>query len=80
MIRSTLAAIFWAYFGAGMFGGLVMQTAVPAMNGLGVAYYAMTWPAFLHCARTDVKSCNPLSLPPVWLGRYMFDLEKEKPE
>lgn len=40
-----------SYVGAGLFGGLVMQTAVPAMNTFGVAYYAAAWPAFLHCAK-----------------------------
>ncbi|MBW3243407.1 hypothetical protein KUV57_12105 [Epibacterium sp. DP7N7-1] len=78
--RSIFAAIFWAYFGAGMFGGLVMQAAVPAMNGLGVAYYAATWPAFLHCARSDVTSCNPLTLPPPWIGKHLFDLDEQVQE
>lgn len=78
MMRKTILTIVAsAYIGAGLFGGLVMQAAVPAMNGLGVAYYAATWPAFLHCARKDVAGCNPLTLMPLWLSQHLFTFDEE---
>lgn len=35
-----------AYLLFGLFFGLGMERHIPAMNGLGVAYYMITWPAF----------------------------------
>ncbi|WP_411975970.1 hypothetical protein [Sulfitobacter faviae] len=66
-----------AYVGAGLFGGLVMQTAVPSMNTFGVAYYAAAWPAFLHCAKSKLAACNPMSIIPEDLRPLMFTFEGE---
>ena len=64
-----------AYVGAGLFGGLVMQAAIPAMNGIGVAVYASSWPAFLYCARHDIGTCDPFSHIPLVVQGYMFTFE-----
>jgi hypothetical protein len=77
MYKTILTIAASAYIGAGLFGGLVMQAAVPAMNSFGVAYYAATWPAFLTCARKDVANCNPLTLPPMWLSQHLFTFNED---
>lgn len=64
-----------SYVGAGLFGGLVMQTAVPAMNTFGVAYYAAAWPAFLHCAKSKLADCDPMSIIPEGWRPLMFTFE-----
>lgn len=35
------------YYGAGLAMGSLMASAIPAMNVLGVAYYAAVWPGFV---------------------------------
>ena len=52
-MKKIITHLVAAYVGAGLFGGLVMQAAVPPMNNFGVAFYGFTWPAFLVCARTE---------------------------
>ena len=75
-MKSILTHIAAAYMGAGLFGGLVMQAAVPAMNTLGVAYYTAAWPAFLHCAKSKLAECDPMSIIPEGLRPAMFNLER----
>ena len=75
-MKSILTHIAAAYMGAGLFGGLVMQAAVPATNALGVAYYTAAWPAFLHCAKSQLKDCDPMSIIPEGWRPAMFDLER----
>jgi hypothetical protein len=36
-----------AYALVGTFLGFGMASVIPAMNGMGVAYYAMTWPLWI---------------------------------
>ena len=50
-MRHILISVVYMYLGAGLFGGLMMKQAIPAMNWLGVTYYALTWPEFVYCAR-----------------------------
>lgn len=75
MIRFVTTHILAAYIGAGLFGGFVMQSAVPAMNLFGVAAYGVTWPAFLYCARTNLDKCDPFGHIPIRVQSMMFDLE-----
>ena len=75
-MKEILKLLCAAYIGAGLFGGLIMQAAVPAMNWRGVVYYSATWPAFLHCARSDITSCSILTQPPVWMTQYFFTFEE----
>jgi len=35
------------YLGFGLCEGLLLKTAIPAVNGLGVAYMAVAWPGFI---------------------------------
>lgn len=58
MIRLILVACVSAYLGAGLFAGLLMQRAIPALTPLGVGYVAMTWPRQIICARVQ-SGCNP---------------------
>jgi len=73
-MKLILTHLVAAYVGAGLFGGLVMQAAVPQMNTFGVAVYGVTWPAFLFCARTDMEDCKPFAHIPMSVQALMFDL------
>ena len=68
-IRIAAAALLCIYLGAGLFAGLLMQRAIPALNPLGVTYIALTWPYEIQCARTE-SNCS--TDPPAWLVPYLF--------
>ena len=59
MHRYIIVSFLSMYLGAGLFGGLIMKQAIPEMNGLGVAYYAVTWPEHVYCAPVH-RGCKPL--------------------
>lgn len=69
ILRMTAVALLCIYLGAGLFAGLLMQRAIPALNPLGVTYIALTWPREIQCARTE-SNCS--SDPPEWLAPYLF--------
>ena len=79
-MKKIITHLVAAYVGAGLFGGLVMQAAVPPMNNFGVAFYGFTWPAFLVCARTEVEDCNPFDHIPVSVQALMFTFEEKQDE
>lgn len=68
MIRYITVSIVSAYLGAGLFAGLMMQRAIPAINPIGVAFIAATWPNQVRCARV-VSGCKPI---PSWAKPYIF--------
>ena len=71
MIRVIITHATTLYVGAGLFGGLLMQQAIPSMNALGVAAYAAIWPVFIYCARA-ARDCKPLDAFPEWAQALMF--------
>ena len=71
MIRIIAAAAIGAYVGAGLFAGLLTQRSIPALNPVGVAFIAVTWPNQIRCARADA-GCSPL--PPAWMAPYLFSI------
>ena len=58
-MRAALSHLLAGYVGAGLFGGLLMKMSIPALNPIGVVFYALTWPAFVYCAPTS-RNCNML--------------------
>ena len=42
-----------------------------ALNPVGVAFIAVTWPNQIRCARADA-GCSPL--PPAWMAPYLFSI------
>lgn len=60
-----------SYFIIGFGGGLLLAAAIPAMNFWGVTYYALTWPAFVYCAKTN---CDVM--PPVSISRHFYTDEE----
>jgi hypothetical protein len=68
MGRLILTSLVSAYFGAGLFAGLLMQRAIPALNPLGVAFIAATWPNQIRCARVE-SGCEAV---PQWVAPYVF--------
>lgn len=69
MIRASIIFATGAYLGAGLFAGLLMQRAIPALNPLGITYIAVTWPMQIVCARKD-SGCE--AAPPKVLAPYLF--------
>lgn len=63
-----LALVLYLAIGTGL--GLYVQSLIPAMNWLGVTYYAATWPAYPAC---HLAGCDPM--PPQWLSNYLFTFE-----
>ena len=67
-MKQILIYILCGYLGAGLFGGLMIKQAIPALNAFGVSYYAVTWPYQVYCART-ARQCEGF---PDALTPYMF--------
>lgn len=65
-----------AYLGAGLFSGLLMQRAIPALNPAGMAYIGLSWPQQIICARTD-SGCD--TAPPDWIAPYLFSFKEPRP-
>lgn len=65
MKRSTIAASAAAlYLAVGAYFGWALCTAMPAVNWMGGAYVALTWPTWLKV--------SPVKLPiPAWM--FSFD-------
>ena len=61
-MRSVITHALAVYIGAGLFAGLLMQAAIPAINALGVGYIAITWPMQIYCAPA-ARQCGT---PPAW--------------
>lgn len=74
--KKLLTHLMAMYLGAGIFGGFVMYHSIPAMNVIGVAAYAVTWPNFLYCARQD-NDCIAMDFIPLKYKAYMFNFEED---
>ncbi|MGN6773138.1 MAG: hypothetical protein ACTHJQ_25315 [Rhizobiaceae bacterium] len=72
MTRYILVSLVSAYLGAGLFAGLLYQRAIPAINPLGVALIAVTWPNQIRCARVS-SGCKPV---PAWASPYIFTFQE----
>lgn len=72
MAKQILTHVTAVYFGAGLFGGLLLQQAMPAMNAIGVTYYAITWPGQIYCART---SRNGSAMPPDSVSSFFYTFD-----
>lgn len=73
MKRLLVVSVVSAYLGAGLFAGLLMQRAIPAINPVGVLFIAITWPNQLRCAR-EASGCQGV---PTWAARYVFSFPEE---
>lgn len=75
MGRTWLTHFLAGYASVGLVNGYIMSLAIPAMNYLGVFFYALTWPGFIVCARMEISgACGPLDWMPVWMQAWMFTL------
>lgn len=74
MKRFILTVTVSAYLGAGLFAGLLMQRAIPALNPLGVAYVAATWPRQIICARPEAGCDNAV---PDAIAPYLFSFGEQ---
>jgi hypothetical protein len=69
LTRAVTTHLLAAYLGAGLFAGLLIKQAIPALNPLGVAYITTTWPAQIYCARTS-SGCR--AMPSEKQAHWMF--------
>lgn len=68
MIKLCAVAIVSLYLGAGLFAGVMMQRAIPAITPVGIVFIAATWPNQVRCARKSA-GCDPI---PEWVTPYIF--------
>ena len=57
-MRTILTHLAALYIGAGLFGALTLASFLP-LNAFGVAYYTVTWPEHIYCAR-ETNECAPM--------------------
>lgn len=62
------------YIGAGLFGGIIMSRVLP-LTGVGIAYYAATWPQQVYCAAPERGCFAQSDYLPIWFQKLMFDPE-----
>lgn len=53
-MKRYLAGVLTVYVFVAVFSGVAMSRAMPALNGLGAVYVAVTWPAAMICSATWV--------------------------
>lgn len=71
-MQRIFSFLLGCYFGAGLFGGYLIQKVIPALNPFGVFTYATTWPHFIYCAPV-ARNCRDLSeIVPLWYQSLMF--------
>lgn len=68
MAKLIVVSVVSLYLGAGLFAGIMMQRAIPAINPIGIAFIAVTWPNQVRCARVS-SGCDPI---PKWITPYIF--------
>lgn len=73
--RYVIVSAASMYVGAGLFAGLLMHRAIPALNPLGVVFIAATWPNQIRCARIE-SGCEA---PPKWMAPYIFTFAEKAP-
>ena len=56
MFKKILTHLLAMFVGAGLFGGITIGAAIPAMNIYGVVYYVITWPITIYCV---ANNCDP---------------------
>lgn len=76
-MRFAVGFVIGLYLGAGLFSGLLMQRAIPALNPVGLTYLAMTWPRQIICARVS-SGCS--TEPPSWMHSYLFSFPSRADE
>lgn len=74
MRKLVITATTSAYIGAGLFAGLLMQRAIPALNPVGVIFIAATWPNQIRCARVE-SNCDAV---PKWAAPYVFSFQEAR--
>jgi len=65
LIRKILVHVAAVYMSVGVVQGALLYYSIPAMNVLGWAYYAVTWPEFV-CYGAKVCHGDP------WVPRWAF--------
>jgi len=68
MLKLCVVSAISLYLGAGLFAGIMMQRAIPAINPVGIALIAITWPNQVRCARVS-SGCDPI---PELIKPYIF--------
>ena len=78
MTRLLITHVLAFYLGAGLFAGLLTQRAVPALNSVGVAFIAVTWPEQIRFARISSGCSLPIDRVPEQVQSWMFSLGTEE--
>lgn len=69
-MRQFLVGLSLGYIAVGLFMGVSMASAIPALNWKGVAYYAAAWPVFL-ASGTGLLPITP------WVPSWSFTFDRK---
>lgn len=72
MIKIIFTHLLTAYLSVGIFSGVLLQRAVPALNILGITYVTITWPNMIRCARAS-SNCD--ALPDLETAKYFYTFD-----
>lgn len=67
LLKKIASYMVVAYLSAGVAMGSLLWISIPAMNGLGWAYYTLTWPIFV-C--NGMKACGTEPYIPKWVFTF----------
>lgn len=68
MKRNIIAGLLTLWLGGAVLAAAAMKQALPALNGFGMTYVGLTWPAAIACHESDL--CE--TVPPPRYSQYFF--------
>ena len=77
MGKTIITHLIALYLGAGIFGGAMLYSAMPALNIFGAGIQAVMWPAMVYCVPKE-RNCNPLAYLPEWTQQSMFTFNRNE--
>lgn len=70
MTKQFWAGVGSAYLVYAVIAGFAMKAALPALNGLGIAYTGLTWPVAMGCVALHAE-CS--AVPPQRYAAWLFE-------
>ena len=77
--KAYCLGLFTAYVFTGAMSGIAMSRAIPALNGIGKAYVAATWPGAMFCAATQITGCTVMPPAGSALANTFFTFSDKEP-
>jgi|GEM_PF-6283028 len=78
-MRNVILGFVAAHLIYGLLGGLAMKAVIPALNGFGVAWFALTYPFGFACiAAGDVEGERCSNVPDPEKAQWMFTFPAQR--